>query len=329
MSLGVLLPEGTAEVPVDLAELAATTGYEAIWAGELWGADAFVQLTALAERLGGAVADVALGTAIANVYSRSPAALAAAATTLDAVHDGPVRLGIGPSTPKAIEDLHGASYDRPVRRTHEAAELIDLFTAGEGRVEYDGELFDVADFPALDADVPIYTAALGPAARRMTGRVADGWIPHNVPFVRLDEAFEAVAGSAREAGQDPDGIDVAPYVPAAVSDDADEAYRAVRSHVAYYVGSGEGYRRAVAGLFPEAAETVADRWREGDRDGAREAVTEEMVDALGVAGTPEAARDRLRDVLALDAVDRGILAPSMRADGLRERTVRELAPERL
>jgi alkanesulfonate monooxygenase SsuD/methylene tetrahydromethanopterin reductase-like flavin-dependent oxidoreductase (luciferase family) len=54
-----------------------------------------------------------------------------------------------------------------------------------------------------------------------------------------------------------------------------------------------------------------------------------MVDALGVAGTPEAARDRLRDVLALDAVDRGILAPSMRADGLRERTVRELAPERL
>ncbi|MFC4357609.1 LLM class flavin-dependent oxidoreductase [Halobium salinum] len=329
MRLGVLLPEGTADVPLDTAELAATTGYDAIWAGELWGADAFVQLTTVAHRLGDAVSDVALGTAIANVYSRSPAALAAAATTLDSVHDGPVRLGVGPSTPKAIEDLHGASYDRPVRRTHEAAELVHRFTAGEGRVDYDGELFETADFPALDADVPVYTAALGPAARRMTGRVADGWIPHNVPFERLDESFETVAETAREAGRDPSAIDTAPYVPAAVGDDAEAAYEAVRGHLAYYVGSGEGYRKAVATAFPDAADTVAERWRGGDRDGAREAISEGMVDALGVAGTPESARERLREILALDAVDEAILVPSMRADELREGTIRELAPEKL
>ncbi|WP_101294323.1 LLM class flavin-dependent oxidoreductase [Halegenticoccus soli] len=325
MSHGLLLPEGSREAPVDIAARAEALGYDGLWLGELWGADAFVQLAAVADR----VEEAALGTAIVNVYSRSPATLAAAAATLDSVADGPVRLGLGASTPKAIEDLHGSEYDRPVRRIHEAAELVRAFTAGEGRVEYDGELFSVADFPALDADVPVYVAALGPAARRMTGRVADGWIPHNVPFPTLDAAFETVADAAREAGRDPGDVSVAPYVPSAVSDDPEEARAAVRGHVAYYVGSGEGYRRAVAEAFPDGADRVAEAWRSGDRAAARDAVTGEMVDALGVAGTPGEARERLREIAALDAVDEPIVVVPMQAGDLRERTVEELAPENL
>lgn len=325
MRLGVLLPEGDRTAPYDVAEYAAARGYDALWLGELWGADAFVQLTGLAHRVPG----LDLGTAIANVYSRSPATLAAAAATLDDLADGEVRLGLGASTRKAIEDLHGADYDRPVRRVHETAELVRAYTAGEGRVEYDGDLFSVRDFPALDADVPIYAAALGPAARRMAGRVADGWIPHNVPFPDLSSAFETVAAAAREAGRDPGAIDVAPYVPAAVADDPDAAREAIRGHVAYYVGGGEGYRRAVGERFPEAADAAADAWRAGDRDAARAAVTDEMVTALGVAGAPEDARAQLREIAAIDAVDEPILVVPEGAEHLRERTLDELAPRRL
>ncbi|WP_129112887.1 LLM class flavin-dependent oxidoreductase [Halegenticoccus tardaugens] len=323
MRRGLLLPEGERAAPVETAVRAEELGYDALWLGELWGADAFVQLAAIAAR----VDEAALGTAIVNVYSRSPATLAAAAATLDSVADGPVRLGLGASTPKAIEDLHGSEYDRPVRRIHETAELVRAFTRGEGRVEYDGELFSVADFPPLDAEVPIYVAALGPAARRMTGRVADGWIPHNVPFSALGDAFETVANAAREAGRDPDGIAVAPYVPAAVSDDPEEARAAVRGHLAYYVGSGEGYRRAVAEAFPDEADRVAEAWRAGDRAAAKAAVTAEMVDALGVAGTPDGARERFSEIAALDAVDEPIVVVPMQAEDLRERTVETLAPE--
>ncbi len=321
MTVGLLLD---GESPVAAAELASECGYDSAWLGELWGADAFVQLTAVAHRVDDP--DLALGTAISNVFSRSPATLAAAAATLDEIADGPVRLGLGASTPKAVEDLHGLTYDRPVRRIHEAAELVHAFT-GEGRVEYDGEVFSVADFPALDADIPVYTAALGPAARRMTGRVADGWLPHNVPFTHVEESFETIADAARDAGRDPAAVSVAPYVPAAVSDDAEEARDAVRSHLAYYVGSGEGYRRAVAQAFPDEAETVAEAWRSGERADARAAVTDEMVDALGVAGSPEEARERFRDVAALDLVDEPVIVVPAQASELYERTVRELAPE--
>ena len=325
MSLGVLLPESLDESPRAVADRVGALGYDALWVGELWGRDAFVTLTEAAH----ADADLDLGTAIANVYSRSPAVLAGAAATLSRrVSDATeVRLGLGPSTRKAVSDLHGGDYDRPVRRTHEAAELVRAFTAGEGHVDYDGEVFSVADFPALDADVPVYAAALGPAARRMTGRVADGWIPHNVPFDRLDAAFETVADAAADAGRDPDAVRVAPYVPTAVDDDPDAASDLIRGHLAYYVGNGEGYRKAVATAFPDAADRIAQRWRGGDREAARAAVTDEMVDALGVAGAPDAARDRLAAIAELGVVDEPIVVVPRGTDAETARgTLEALAP---
>jgi len=323
MTRGVVLPRRGVADTRRTAVRCEDLGYDACWTGELWGRDAFVTLTAVAD----AVSRIDLGTAIVNVFSRSAAALAAAAATLTEVAPAGVRLGIGPSTPKAIEDLHGRDYDRPVRRLHETAELIAAFTAGEGRVDYDGETVSVADFPALDAEVPVYTAALGPAARRATGRVADGWLPHNVPFPELSTAFETVAETARETGRDPSDITVAPYVPAAVADDPAEARAAIRGHLAYYVGSGEGYRRAVASAFPDEAERIAEAWAAGDRDAARETVTDEMVDALGVAGTPETARDRFETVASLDAVDHPIVVVPDGADAkLTDRTIGALAP---
>jgi alkanesulfonate monooxygenase SsuD/methylene tetrahydromethanopterin reductase-like flavin-dependent oxidoreductase (luciferase family) len=317
------MPRGDVADALAFARLCEDAGYDVCWTGELWGRDAFVALAAAAD----AVDRIDLGTAIVNVFSRSAATLAAAATSLAEVAPAGVRLGIGASTPKTVEDLHGRDYDRPVRRLHETAELVGAFTAGGGRVSYDGETVSVADFSALEADVPVYTAALGPAARRATGRVADGWLPHNVPFATLSSTFETVARTAREAGRDPADVTVAPYVPAAVADTSTAARALVRGHLAYYVGSGEGYRRAVASAYPERAARIAEAWAAGDRETAREAVTDEMVDALGVAGTPDEARARFRELRAMDVIDHPIVVVPDGADRKTvERTVRALSP---
>jgi alkanesulfonate monooxygenase SsuD/methylene tetrahydromethanopterin reductase-like flavin-dependent oxidoreductase (luciferase family) len=322
MERGLLLPDTPAVDGAALAEHVDELGYDAVWLPELWGDNALVRLADLARRV-----DCDLGTAIANVYSRSPAVLAAGAVTLDDVAPGRVTLGLGVSTPKAIEDLHGMAFDRPARRGHETIELVKQFVGGEGRVTYDGELFEVQDFPSQNADVPVYYAALGPANRRVVGRVADGWIPHNVPFRRLENTFETVAGAAREADRDPDEITVAPYVPCAVSEDGEAAKDAIRGHVAYYVGSGEGYRKAVAAAFGDRASTVADAWREGDREAATGHVTDEMVDALGVAGTPETAEEKLVDLVDRTPIDHPILVvPAQAAEEYGEATVEALAP---
>lgn len=324
MHVGLLLPESETVSPIDPARSAEKLGYDSVWMGELWGGDALVRLATVAEHTD----EIDLGTAIVNVFSRSPATLSMAAASLDRISDGRFVLGLGVSTPKAIADLHGMAYDRPIRRTHEVAELVRRFTSGdEGTVDFQGEVFETEDFPPIDADVPLYNAALGPANRRVTGRVFDGWIPHNVPFPDLPEAFETVADAAREAGRDPGDVTVAPYVPSAVSEDPRAARDAIRRHLAYYVGSGEGYRSAVGRRFPEEADRIAGRWQAGDHGGAADAVTDEMVRVLGVAGTPETARAQLEDLASTSVVDELLVyVPEPLDREWYDRTMTSLAP---
>lgn len=319
MTRDLLLPDNPEAVA--WAERAERLGYDGIWLGELWGRDAVVPLARIAERTD----DIDLGSAILNVYSRTPAVLAMTAASLQSASEGRFRLGVGTSTRKVTEDLHGMEFDRPVRRAHETIELTTRFLTADERVSYDGEVFETTDFPSLDTDVPIFHAALGRANRRVVARLADGWLPHIIPFPDLDAAFDYIVAETPE-GRDASDITVAPYVPAAVSDDPAAAEDAIRGHVAYYVGSGDGYRQAVAVRFPEEAERVATAWRDGRRKTAIAEVTDEMVGALGVAGTPETARTQFEAVAALPVVDRPIVTVPRNAPDLRESTVNALAP---
>jgi len=305
------------------ARRAESLGYGSLWTTELWGEASFVTLTQAALR----TKEIALGTAIVNCYSRSPATLAQSAATLDAAANGRHRLGIGPSTPQAIENLHGLTFDNPARRLHETVELTKQYLHGDGRIDYDGEIFDVYGFQALDVDVPVYTAALGPATRRATGRTADGWLPHNIPFEKLAEAFEVVAEAAESAGRDPRGIKVMPYVPGVVSGDPEVAVEAITGHLAYYIGSAKAYQMAVATMFPDEAEAIAEAWRAGNREAARTSVTKEMVEALGVAGRPAEAREQLESIINIDIVDEPLLiVPTNTTEEVAMETVEALAP---
>ena len=130
MLTGVLVPNDVDNLGA-FASRAESLGYDSVWTGELWGRDSFVALTQAAE-----ITDtVQLGTAIVNVYGRSPATIAQAAATLNDAAEGRLTLGLGTSTPKVIEDLHGRSFDGPARRLHETVELVKRFLDGDGRSE--------------------------------------------------------------------------------------------------------------------------------------------------------------------------------------------------
>lgn len=325
--VGMNVSEKDEATAAELGERAESRGYDSIWLPEVWGDEAFVGLGQLASRTD----TIDIGTAVVNVYTRSPAALAMAAATITNRYGNNVHLGIGTSSPILIEGLHGLSFDRPVRRTHEAIEIVKRYTGGGSqRVEYDGEIFSVSGFRPLDPEIQVYNAALGSANRRATGRVADGWMPQNVPFPELPEQFETIATAAREAGRDPADITVSPVIATAVSDDGDTARALTRGDVAYLTGSTEGYRRAAASMFPDEAQAIADAWADRDHGKAADLVTDEMLDTLTVSGTPEATRDAVRDLLDNPAVDRPVLRVSARADAeTAKTTIDELAPPKL
>nr|WP_276276874.1 LLM class flavin-dependent oxidoreductase [Halomicroarcula sp. SYNS111] len=68
MATGLLLPAEHDDVRA-FADRAESLGYDSLWASELWGRDAFVTLTTAAAQ----TETIDLGTAIVNVYGRSPA----------------------------------------------------------------------------------------------------------------------------------------------------------------------------------------------------------------------------------------------------------------
>jgi len=324
MRRSVLLPQQEFDIESVAAQVEAD-GYDGVWIGELWGQDAFVTLARIAQ----ATETIEFGTSIVNIFGRSPATLAQAAVTLADLSDDRMVLGLGVSTKKAIEDLHSRQFDNPPRRLHETVELTKQFISSDERVSYNGEVYAVTDFPGLDRDIPVYTAALGPGSRRATGRTADGWLPHNIPFSQLSSAHETITEAAEAVGRDPESVTVAPWVPAAVAENEATAKDEIRGHVAYYVGSGEGYRQAVASEFPEEAEAVATNWRNGDRGEAAAAVTDEMVAELGVAGQAEEARSQLSDIESNPFVDETIVVTPVGADEeLTMNTIDALAPSR-
>lgn len=333
VSLGLKLPKQkrspgwTFELSAgEWGERAESLGYDSIWTTEGWGGNAFVDLAEVAvhtDRL-------RFGTAITNVYSRSPAVLAMGAGSLARLSGGRVLLGLGASHPGFVEELHNVDYERPVRRSHEAIELIRALLEGEDPVEYEGELFSVEGFTPLDQHVPIYNAAMGEANCRATGRVADGWIPFLLPFSMLDRAFETVATAASEVGRDPEDITVVPQVLSVVDDDPEAARDPIRTFVATYVGRFEAYRSTIADRFPDETAEIAAAWETDGEEAAKQLVSEGMLKELGVAGTPDSAREQLREILEIDAVDGAMVyVPTGSSHETIERTMEELAPERL
>src|SRR5919108_780310 len=97
------------EGSIRLASRAEELGYARFGAAEGWTHDAVVLLT----RIAGVTSRIGLATAVLSVWSRTPAAIAMAATSLQRASGGRFALGLGASSPPLVEGLHGMTWREP------------------------------------------------------------------------------------------------------------------------------------------------------------------------------------------------------------------------
>jgi coenzyme F420-dependent oxidoreductase len=314
---------------VEQAQRAEALGYDRAWLPETWGRNAMMVLTSIAERTD----TIGLGTSITPIYSRSPALIGMSAATLQEVSGGRFRLGLGPSGPVVIENWHGVDYGNPLRRTRETVDVVKQVLTGE-EVTYDGEYVDLSGFrlrsavpdPAPSVDV----AGMGPKAVELAGRFADGWHALMLTADGLDDRLADLERGAELGERDPDDVRVTLSLTCAALPDRERARDIVRQHTAFYVGGmGTFYRDNLARQgYEEVAETVHEEWNGGDREVALDAISDDLLDELAVAGTPEEARERLDAFAALDGVD-AVSVSFPRAADVEEidATIDALAPE--
>ncbi|WP_369684811.1 TIGR04024 family LLM class F420-dependent oxidoreductase [Halalkalicoccus sp. NIPERK01] len=315
---------------VALAQFAERLGYGHVSMGETTGRSVPLVLGLIAERTD----DVGIADDVLSPFSRTPTALGQIAVTLQEISDGRFRLRIGASSPALAEKWHGVGFDRPLRRVRETIEIVRQVQSGE-RLDYDGECFSPDTLkltcPPPETPAPIDVAALGPKATELAGRFADGWVPQLLPIDGLRDRMDDLRRGADLGGRSIDDVRVALLLRCCAIEDGERAREYARRHVAFMIARyGPYYRKAIADAgWQSLVDDVGSRWREGDRDGASAAVSDDLLHDLVVAGTPTMARERLEGfeaVKGVDAVQIGFFGGM--SENERRTTVTELAPGR-
>jgi alkanesulfonate monooxygenase SsuD/methylene tetrahydromethanopterin reductase-like flavin-dependent oxidoreductase (luciferase family) len=293
--LGLSLATSNAFSLTDLVEavtFADTLGYDSAWIPETWSYDLSSVLSVLSMQ----TSRIFLAAGVFNVYSRSPALLAQTAATLQTISGGRFLLGLGASGPGVIERWHGLPYRNPLARTEDYVKIIRLALSGD-RVNFDSDGFHLSGFKLglrSPAPVPIYLAALGPQNIRLTGRIANGWLPIFAVRGQTAELFELLRQGAREAGRDPEHIDTAAYVPCLISPRGE---RLLAQQLAYYLGGmGSFYARYLSRLgFGAAVTEIRRLWEAGDRPAAVKAVPDGLLEAATLGTDAVTARGRIQE----------------------------------
>ncbi|PYN85172.1 MAG: hypothetical protein DMD87_24640 [Candidatus Rokuibacteriota bacterium] len=279
----------------EAAVLAEELGYSCITMGESWGEDA---LTSLAQ-LAAVTSRIRIGTSIVPVFARSPANLAMSALNMDRMSGGRFFLGLGSSGRLVIEDFHGEKFAKPLTRMREYIDIVRKAARGE-RLDHDGEFFHTKRFQLRFTphrpSLPIYIAALSPPSLRLTGELADGWLPIFLVPSRMAAAVVELEAGAVAAGRTRRDIAISPQVSIYVTDDVAAARDRERPHIAFYIGGmGVFYHQYMRRIgFGAEADRVREAFQARERDRAAKLVTDEMVDAMTIVGPPQRCRDQIQ-----------------------------------
>jgi len=152
---------------------------------------------------------------VINLPLRLPSVLAKSAASLDVLSGGRVELGVGAGAFwDAIEAMGGPrrTPGESVDALEEAIQILRGFWSGERSVTFEGEHYRVKGAkpgPPPAHPIGIWVGAYGPRMLRLTGRLADGWLPSLGGGMSPDDALRmqaVVDAAAEKAGRDPAAI---------------------------------------------------------------------------------------------------------------------------
>ena len=152
---------------------------------------------------------------VINLPLRLPSVLAKSAASLDVLSGGRLELGLGAGAFWDNIEAMGGPRRTPkesVDALEEAIAILRAWWSGDRTVDVDGEHYGVHGAkpgPPPAHPIGIWLGAYGPRMLRVTGRLADGWLPSLGPMSEDDapRMQAAVDESARKAGRDPGDIE--------------------------------------------------------------------------------------------------------------------------
>ena len=278
------------------AQAADAAGFDAVWASEFYSRSGSISMAAMAT----STEHCRIGSSILYGVGRSPLVLATEARDLDELSQGRLVLGIGNGTRRMMSDWHGVpDTSAPALRMEELVPLVRrIWNLHEGPIHHEGRFYTMNLTPTGDMSppsrpIPIITAGVRPRMCEAAGRVADGLAGHplfTTTYVQ-EVVRPAIARGAAYADRDPSDIEVISMVMCSIHEDAEIARRELAQQIAFY-SSVKSYEMVLdVNGFAAEGRTIRDAFARRDFPAMFAAVSDEMIDTMGVAGTAEQVRD--------------------------------------
>lgn len=309
----MLMYDGNPRQAADQVVALEKAGLDTVWIAEAYGFDSPTLMGYIAAK----TETVEIGSAILNIYSRTPGALLQTAAGLDNVSGGRAILGLGASGPQVIEGFHGVPYEKPLKRTREVIDIVRRGMRREpltndglvqlpldkehGAVTGLGKPLKLLTKPERPS-VPIYLAALGEKNVEMCAEIADGWLPH----LFWPEKYETVWGEAIKAGtakRDPElgtlQIVAGGLVAIGEGPETKAVLDFARPLFALYVGGmgakGKNFYNDVARAYgyEKEAEEIQDLYLSGKKKEAEALVPQEWLEAANLVGPESYVKERI------------------------------------
>jgi len=292
---------------IELARLGDEAGMESIWMSDhLCFRDSLTTSMALLA----STKKIKVAAAPASPYSRNPIITAMSIATMDEFAPGRVIGSPGTGNAAALKEA-GMESPHPLKTMREYVDILRRYLKGE-TVRFQGEIFKINGAKmgfVPSAPIKMYVTAVRALMLRLGGEIGDGVLLSAgcAPGYIKNCAAEIQKG-AQKAGKSLKDVDVAGFVTASVSDDKKEAIEASKMFLAYIfrnVHHGENIRLG-GGTVDQAGLAAAVSQR--NCEAAKKFISDEVVFAHSIAGTPSECRDQLESFVK-GGLDLPVLLP--------------------
>jgi len=256
-----------------------------IWIPESWGREAFVMLGAI----GAITRRIKLGTSIVSMFSRSPATLAMAASTLDNISLNRTIIGIGASTPILAENWHGIKFVHPLKRMREYVTCFKIISSGE-TINFDGNFFKLKNIkimhPSQRNEIPVFLGAVNSGMIKLATEVADGTILYLRPLDELKKTVDRIKSLTSTKSKSFEICSV--FITAVSNKYPDLARERAAKTLAFYVAVGKYYNEFLSSHgFENQVEQITTEYQYHGVENISKFVTDPMLDSLTIYGTTE------------------------------------------
>jgi 5,10-methylenetetrahydromethanopterin reductase len=281
---------------IELAQIADEVGMESIWMSDhLCFRDSLTSSMALLA----STKKIKLAPAPMSPYSRHPIITAMSIATLEEFAPGRVIASPGTGNAAALKEA-GIDSPRPLQTMREYVEILRRFLIGD-TVQFKGQIFQIngAKMGFVPATpIKMYLTAVRSKMLQLGGEIGDGvLLSAGCAPGYIERCVADVRKGAEKAGKAEADVDIAGFVTASVSDQPREAVEANKLFLAYIFRNTHHAENIRLGGGKVDQEGLAAAVAKRDWEAARNFISDDVVYAHSVAGTPAECRSRLANFI--------------------------------